>query len=75
MMGYVFAMGPCCNCGQLFSYNPLRVPSVRNINGVREPVCLSCVERSNPWRIANGLAPIVLLPGAYEACDETDFGA
>jgi hypothetical protein len=71
-MGYITAMSPCINCGAIFSYNPLRVPSIR-INGVREPICSSCVARVNPIREKNGLAPIVPLPDAYEACDEGEI--
>jgi hypothetical protein len=72
-MGYAFYMSPCCGCGRLFSYNPMRVPSCR-IRGVREPICQSCVERVNPMRRANGLEPITPLPDAYEACEESELG-
>jgi hypothetical protein len=71
-MGYAFATSACIGCGRLFSYNPMRVPSVR-VRGSREPICMDCVERANPRRIANGLAPIVPLPDAYEACDEREL--
>ena len=72
-MGYAFAMSPCIGCGRVFSYNPVAVPCV-TINGTREPICLSCVERVNPERKRNGLSPIVPLPDAYEACDESELG-
>jgi hypothetical protein len=72
-MGYAFCTSACIGCGRIFSYNPMRVPSCR-INGVREPICKSCVERVNPRRIKNGLEPIVPLPDAYEACDESELG-
>lgn len=68
-MGYYVAMSPCVGCGRVFGFNPDRVPSLR-VNGAREPVCGDCVERVNPTRIANGLAPIEVLPGAYEPVDE-----
>lgn len=71
-MGYVFATSPCIGCGRIFSYNPVRVPSL-TVNGEREPVCLGCVERANPRRLANGLPPIVPLPGAYEPADESEL--
>jgi hypothetical protein len=63
-MGYLFAMGVCVGCRNLFSFNPDLVPSIV-VNGEREPVCLTCVRRVNPARIANGLEPIRPLPGAY----------
>jgi hypothetical protein len=71
-MGYITAMSACVGCGRLFSYNPMRVPSVV-INGSREPVCRTCVERANPNRIRNGLEPIVPFPDAYEPCDESEL--
>ena len=61
----VFVLGECIGCRRLFSFSPSRVPSIP-INGTREPVCRDCVERVNPRRLANGLDPIVPLPGAYD---------
>lgn len=65
-MGYMSAMAPCFGCGEVFSFNPDRVPSIP-IDGVRQPVCQACIDRANPRRVANGLPPIVPLPGAYDA--------
>lgn len=71
-MGYVSVMSPCVGCHRIISYNPNLVPSCSAVTGVREPICQSCVDRVNPVRIANGLLPIVPLPGAYEGCDENE---
>jgi hypothetical protein len=65
MSGYVFAISQCYGCKIPFTYSPSLVPSIR-VNGSREPICAHCVEVANPVRIANGLAPIEVLPGAYE---------
>jgi hypothetical protein len=67
-MSFMLAHGCCCGCGSLFSFNPNRVPSIR-VNGVREPVCQSCIERSNRIRAAaNPPLPLIeILPGAYDA--------
>lgn len=73
MMGYALGMSPCIGCGRIFTYNPMRVPSTI-VNGSKEPICQACVERYNPLRVANGLPPIVPLPGAYDACDEGELG-
>jgi hypothetical protein len=73
-MGYYLATSPCIGCGNLFSYNPVRVPSCAAVTGKREPICQTCVDRVNPMRIENGLEPIVPLPGAYEAADESELG-
>jgi hypothetical protein len=70
-MGWALAHSACFGCGRTFSYNPMRVPSVRDPRtGNREPICLACVERVNPIRAANGLDPIVPFPDAYEPCPE-----
>ena len=71
-MGYVFALSACYGCGGLFAYDPAKVPSVV-VNGTREPICQECVRAANPRRIANGLAPIVALPGAYDPCRESEL--
>jgi hypothetical protein len=71
-MGFAFCISPCIGCGRLFSYNPVRVPSL-TVNGTRQPICQACVDRANPRRIANGLPPIVPLPDAYEACEESEL--
>lgn len=72
-MGYAFAMSECIGCGRVFSYNPVRVPSI-TVNGRREPICLSCVHRANPQRRKNGLPEIIPAPDAYEAVDEHELG-
>jgi hypothetical protein len=73
-VGFAFVTSACFGCGQLMSYNPLRVPSIRHPQTrSREPICQSCVERVNPQRIANGLEPIVPLPGAYDPIDEREL--
>jgi hypothetical protein len=71
-MGFVSGYGECVGCKKPFSFNPNLVPSVR-VNGVREPVCGACVEKVNPGRVANGLEPIMVLPGAYEAAEESSI--
>lgn len=67
----VWILGTCIGCKRPFTFSPSRVPSVR-VNGEREPICRDCVERVNPRRIANGLDPIVPLPGAYDPDPEFD---
>lgn len=72
MTGFVFAMSPCVGCGLPFAYNPHKVPSLM-LNGQREPICLDCVQRANPERLKNGLAPIVPQDGAYESMPEEEL--
>jgi hypothetical protein len=71
-MSYVTCYGHCCCCGRLFGFNPVRVPSL-TVNGSREPICQSCVDRANPIRKQNGLPLIQPRPDAYEACVEEEF--
>jgi hypothetical protein len=71
-MGYAYCMGSCVGCRRIFSFNPMRVPSI-TWHGSKEPICQECVDRVNPKRIENGLEPIVPLPGAYEPCDESEL--
>jgi len=66
----VSVVGTCVGCKKPFSFHPNLVPSVR-VRGSREPICKACVTAANPKRIANGLEPIVILPGAYEAAEES----
>lgn len=76
-MAWMSAMGHCCNCGALFSFNPERVPSIRgryvegrfqiDPTGNREPVCRPCMERGNALRVAQGKEPFPIPSGAYEA--------
>lgn len=70
-MGFVTCFGPCIVCGIPFAFNPVKVPSVR-VNGVREPICRGCVELANPVRKEKGLPEIQILPGAYDAADESE---
>ena len=79
-MGYVYATSECLSCKQLFSYNPLRVPSLRvnaqgqpDPNGTREPVCRGCMDRANLKRKEMGLEPHPIHPDAYEPVDEHEL--
>ena len=67
-MAYMMVMGPCMCCKQFMSYNPNTVPSIP-IDGKRQAICRACIEEANPKRIANGLAPVVIAPDAYEAAE------
>lgn len=70
-MGVMVVYGPCFGCGQPFTFSATRVPSIRDPRtGHREPICRACVDHVNPQRVANGLDPIVPLPGAYDGDDD-----
>jgi recombinational DNA repair protein (RecF pathway) len=71
-MGYALAFSACATCNRTFGYNPHRVPSIR-IEGVREPVCRTCIERANPLRKAKGLEEFKIHPDAYEPIEESEL--
>ncbi len=71
-MGYAICTSACFGCGLIFGYNPHKVPSIR-VTGERRPVCQACVDVANPQRIAIGLEPITVQPGAYEAIREEEL--
>lgn len=65
MTGFMYVIGACYGCGRTFTFNAEKVPSL-TIEGTRQPFCQTCIDIANPIREANGLDPIVPLPGAYE---------
>ena len=65
-MGYISVIGFCFLCRRLFSFNPIRVPSIRDGAGERQPICQACIEGVNAERQARGLAPFPIDPDAYE---------
>jgi hypothetical protein len=67
--GYAIALAPCIGCGRVFGFNPHRVPSVI-VDGVREPVCRTCVDRANDNRKASGLPLFTVYPDSYEPIEE-----
>jgi hypothetical protein len=73
-MGYALVTSACFGCHQIFSYNPLRVPSIRDPHtGTKKPICPDCVQRVNPLRVKNGLPPIEPFPDAYDSIDESEL--
>jgi hypothetical protein len=72
MSGFVICYGTCVNCHRQFSFNPNKVPSVR-VDGVREPVCRSCMQQANARRVALDLPPHPIEPDAYEPLPEGEL--
>ena len=73
-MGYVFMTGTCLNCHRVMTFNPNKVPAVRDGNGVKQPICLTCHTSINEQRKKLGIEPWPEpLPGAYEAADENSI--
>ena len=79
--GYLILYGACWSCGRLFTSDPDLVPSLPvdpvtntpadvgahadDAEYVKQPICRTCVERSNEQRRAAGRPLIDILPGAY----------
>jgi hypothetical protein len=72
-MGYAFMTGNCWVCRKLFTFNPVRVPSIRDGSGVRQPICRNCIEMANRVRVIKGMEPFPVPGDAYEACDEAEL--
>ena len=72
-MGYALVIGSCYTCRRIVSFNPNRVPSVRDKQDVRQPVCRECIEKANPVRKAEGLPEITIHPDAYEPISEYEL--
>lgn len=71
-MGYAICTGQCAGCRRIFSFNPVRVPSIR-VNGVREPLCRTCVDTVNAHRLKSGLEVFPIPEDAYEPVDESEL--
>lgn len=72
-MGYAIAQGPCWACHKVFDFNPLRVPSLWDEQGVKQPICRRCIERANITRRRLGLPPHEIHPDAYTLIDEAEL--
>ena len=72
-MGYAIMHGSCFCCHKLFSFNPIKVPSVRDGADVRQPVCRTCIEAANKIRQERGMDELSIHVDAYEACDEAEL--
>jgi hypothetical protein len=71
-LGYALMYGRCINCKNVFTFNPLRVPSVR-IKNQREPVCSPCMVKVNTHRKNNGQKPFHIHSDAYDSVDENEL--
>ena len=64
-MSYMTCTSHCVGCGELISYNPSRVPSIR-VNGEKQALCLECATKINQNRIKAGMDACFIPPDAYE---------
>ena len=60
--------GSCGVCGELFTFNPKKVPSLNNA-----VFCRDCMTAGNAKREEMGLEPHPIHPEAYEACKEEEL--
>ncbi|MDQ3254389.1 MAG: hypothetical protein M3R15_10860 [Acidobacteriota bacterium] len=72
MSGYAICTGTCYGCKQLFTFNPLYVPSL-TIDGVRWAFCRACIERANAIRKDKGMPPLEVHPRGYEPLPEEEL--
>lgn len=71
-MAAVLCFAPCIGCKEVFGFNPMYVPALP-WHGTKHPVCLKCIEKANPRRIANGLEAITPHPLAYAPVNEEEM--
>lgn len=72
-MGYAFLTANCFVCHCIFTSNPVRVPTFKDKNGVKQPVCSRCIERINSMRKEKGLTPFVIPADAYNSVNENEL--
>ena len=72
-MGYAIATGTCYCCGRIFYFNPVRVPSARDQNGEKQPVCKNCILEVNRRKAEMGLPEFVVPDDAYEPVNEMEL--
>lgn len=65
-MASLMALGPCWACRNPFWFNPEWVPSVRDDNGVKQPICANCMAQVNEIRRNEGMQPVTIHPLAYK---------
>jgi len=73
MGGYAFMTGSCFACGGLFTFHPHKVPSIKDDQGVRQPICKGCIEAANKERPKYGLEPFKYPQDAYSPCPEEEL--
>ena len=72
-MGFALMIGNCFRCGISFSFNPMSVPSFKDGEGIRQPVCRCCITQLNILRMDQGLDAFIIPADAYEPCDENEL--
>lgn len=73
-MGFAFVIGQCFCCGCIAIFNPVRVPSVRDKEGIKQPLCHDCFHAIQEERKERGLQPWRdHAVDAYEACREEEL--
>jgi hypothetical protein len=70
-MTYMFLLASCLRCGKTFGSNPELVPTVRDANNVKQPICGSCVSDIQALQ-RNMNVPVwpSPMPGAYEPVEQ-----
>ena len=78
---HVIAFGVCFACGNSFSFNPRRVPSIPigpdghpAIGGDRKPICRACATMANTVRKDSGLPLWDVSDEAYGPMPEAELG-
>jgi hypothetical protein len=72
--GYVQAMASCLSCNKIFYFNPMKVPSLRDRYGEKQPICKQCFYHLNQKRLELNLPEWPEPhPDAYTFCRENEL--
>lgn len=69
-MGYVSVIMPCAACGKVINCNPNHVPSIKDDNDKRVPICFDCATELNRIYVKAGKDAVPIHPDAYTAESE-----
>ena len=72
-MGFALMLDKCYSCGHLTFFNPVHVPSVKDRDGKRRPLCFVCATALNKAKVNAGLDPMVIHQDSYIPCDENEL--
>ena len=72
-MGYAVIIGQCYGCGHPFTFNPHKVPSVRDSKNEKQPVCRTCMNGINYKREKSGMKKFEIPADAYEPINENEM--
>ena len=72
-MGYAVVIGSCYGCGQMMTFNPHKVPSIPDPQGVSQAICERCVKVVQDNQKRDGMLVTQIHKNAYEPINEAEL--